>query len=208
MILTEGDGAQSLQFEFSDDWTVLKYDAPTVFYGTQVQGRIKAIDFIATNGDEMLWVEVKNYRGFDLKNRPKLSPSEPLSLALCRDRCSEYKDEVRFSRRKPYLGDEIVEKVRGTFLGLIGALRNNDKEMEAYVNDFMCNVPIHIILFLHQDTELDQIVSFKPLASRLKTKIEQGLSFLKVHVSVVNELTLPVLPKSAEWRLLNGRSKD
>ncbi len=30
-ILTEGDGAQSLQFEFSDDWTALKYDAPIKF---------------------------------------------------------------------------------------------------------------------------------------------------------------------------------
>jgi len=63
----------------------------------------------------------------------------------------------------------------------------------------MRKIPIHIVLFLHQDEELDESQKFKDLAPKLKTRIEQQLRCLNVKVQVENSLTLP---ESAGWKLL------
>jgi hypothetical protein len=74
MILQEGSRNKRLEFEFSEQWIVCKYDDRTGFYQKvqQCQG-MKAVDFLATNQKEILWIEVKNFRGNSAENSPKLS---------------------------------------------------------------------------------------------------------------------------------------
>lgn len=198
-ILQEG----SLRFEFDNQWrAVCKYD-DCHFYDNTVSRcqNIKAVDFIATKGDELLWIEVKDFRQHDLENRPRLSPQDPQEVIACRTFCENqpFYEQVKISRKKPFLGEEIAEKVRHTFLGLSGAWRHQDNELMPYIKDLGDTVPLKIVLFLQQDALLDDPREFKPVASSLKTKIEQQLSFLNVQVDVVNSLTLPT---NAGWKVL------
>jgi hypothetical protein len=188
MILQEGSHNKALYFEFSEQWIVCKYDDHTGFYHKvqKCQG-MKAIDFLATDRHELLWIEVKNFRDNSAENSPRLSATEPPELEQCRKLCHSL---VKISRKKPFLVDEVVKKVCDTFTGLAGAFRHDDETLLPYVSALAKKLPLTIVLFLHQDKYLDANEHFKPLALRLKTKIKQQLRFLNINVEVVNEFTL------------------
>jgi hypothetical protein len=62
-ILEEGSGTKKLHFEFSNQWICCNYDDNLEgFYRQKIQKcqSISAVDFIATNGENLLWIEVKN----------------------------------------------------------------------------------------------------------------------------------------------------
>jgi len=197
MILQEGSGNKRLEFEFSEQWIVCKYDDRTGFYQKvqQCQG-MKAVDFLATNQKEILWIEVKNFRGNSAENSPKLSAAEPAEVQQCRSQCSS---NIKISRKKPFLADELVKKACDTVSGLVGAFYHKDEKLLPHINALKQKLPITIVLFLHQDEYLDSPEHFKPLALRLKTRIKQQLNFLNAEVEVVNELTLP---ENAGWKLI------
>ena len=52
-----------LQFSFSEDWLVRKYDAHTFYQGLSGIG-LKGVDFIAVRPNRMVLIEVKNYQRF------------------------------------------------------------------------------------------------------------------------------------------------
>ena len=79
------------------------------------------------------------------------------------------------------------------------ALYKGEPTLKPYIDDLGRNIQINIVLFLHQDEELDNPQKFKDLAPKLKTRIEQQLRRLNVNVQVENSLTLP---ESAGWKLL------
>jgi hypothetical protein len=67
--------ASKLHFKFSSQWTVCDYDNdPNGFYRKTVQKcqEIGAVDFIATNGNSILWIEVTNFRGYTAEFRFRL----------------------------------------------------------------------------------------------------------------------------------------
>ena len=196
-ISQEGSHAKALRFEFSEEWTVCKYDDHCGFYHKvqQCQG-MKAVDFLATNNHEILWIEVKNFRGDSAENSPRLSATEPSEVKACRNQCSS---KVKVTRKKPFLVEEIVKKVCDTFVGLAGAFRHDEETLDSHIKVLAQKLPITIILFLHQDEHMDAEARFKPLALRLKTRIKQQLRFLNVEVEIVNELTLP---EGVGWKLL------
>lgn len=201
-ILEEGRGAKKLHFEFSSQWTVCDYDNHLeAFYRKKVQKcqNIAAVDFIAIDGESILWIEVKNYRGFAEETQPYLLSEEPQAIIDCRDACRGVKNAVGIIRKKPYLADTVAQKIRDTFFGLAVALHNNETALKPYLDELGRGIPITIVLFLHQDEELDNPQKFKLLAPKLKTRIEQQLRCLNVNVQVENSLTLP---ESAGWKLL------
>jgi hypothetical protein len=201
-ILEEGRGAKKLRFEFSSQWTACDYDNNLeAFSRKKVQKcqNIAAVDFIAIDGESILWIEVKNYRGFAEETQPYLLSEEPQAIIDCRDTCQSVKNEVKIIRKKPYLADYVAQKIRDTFFGLAVALHNNETALKPYLDDLGRGIPITIVLFLHQDEELDNPQKFKLLAPKLKTRIEQQLRCLNVNVQVENSLTLP---ESAGWKLL------
>jgi hypothetical protein len=92
--------ASQLQFEFSSQWRVCDYDNdPNGFYRQSVQKcqEIGALDFLATNGNSILWIEVSNFRGYDPELRSRLSAQEPPEVTECRQQCSD-KKEVKITR--------------------------------------------------------------------------------------------------------------
>lgn len=200
-ILEEGSGTKKLRFKFASQWTVCNYDDNLDgFYRQKLHKcqNVGAVDFMATDGETLLWIEVKNYRGFAEETQPYLLSEEPQAVTDCRDSCQNVKKEVKIIRRKPYLADLVVQKIHDTFFGLAVALHNDEVTLKPYLNDFVRGIPITIVLFLHQDEELDNPQTFKVLAPKLKTRIEQQLRCLNVNVQVENSLTLP---ESAGWKL-------
>lgn len=201
-ILAEGSGVKQLRFEFSNQWIVCKYDDDfESFYRQNIQKcqSVGAVDFIATNGESILWIEVKNFRGFAEKTQPYLLSAEPQTVINCRETCKNLQKEVKIIRRKPYLADLVAQKIRDTFFGFAVALHQDDTDLKPYLDDLKRGIPITIVLFLHQDEELNNPEKFKDLAPKLKTRIEQQLRCLNVNVRVENSLTLP---ESAGWKLL------
>ncbi len=95
-------------------------------------------------------------------------------------------------RVKKYDDMPGVRKISGLGLKAIDFIAAKGDEM------------LWVVLFLHQDTDLDDPKYFKPLAAKLQMKIEQGLTFLNLRVDVVNELTLPNLSKhtNTAWELV------
>jgi hypothetical protein len=69
---------------------------------------------------------------------------------------------------------------------LLSKLFNYLKRVNYKFEDFKRNIPINVVLFLHQDEELEELQKFKDLAPKLKTRIEQQLRCLNVKVQVEN----------------------
>jgi hypothetical protein len=201
IILEEGSGSKKLRFEFSDQWKrAFKYDGCEFYTKLLMKCQhIQAVDFIASKEDSILWIEVKNFRGFNDQNQSRLLSAEPQAVIDCRNACDSVKTEVKINRQKPYLADVVAKKVRDTFFGYAVALHTSDASLKPYIEDFQRNIPINVVLFLHQDEELEELQKFKDLAPKLKTRIEQQLRCLNVKVQVENSLTLP---ESAGWKLL------
>jgi hypothetical protein len=192
--------ASKLHFEFSNQWTVCYYDNdPNGFYRKTVQKcqEIGAVDFLATNGTHILWIEVTNFRRYDTEFRSRLLAQEPPEVVECRQQCSD-KNDVKIIRSKPWIIKEVVKKVCGTFFGLAVARRENDATLKPHIDALDRNLPIIIVLFLHLDAQLEAVQNFESLAWRFKTQIEQQLRFLRVSVQVENSVTLP---ENAGWKL-------
>ena len=101
---------------------------------------------------------------------------------------------VNISSARPYLVDEVSKKIRDTLLGLFANYRREETALSSHAKPLFTsnNQLISVLLFLERNTVLNQEDNFKPLASHLKLKIEQKLSFLgNIQVGVVNTLTLP-----------------
>jgi len=153
-ILEEGSGTKRLRFEFSNQWRVCNYDDDLEgFYRQNIQKcqGIGAVDFIATNGESLLWIEIKNFRGFAEETQPYLLSEEPQAVINCRETCESLKKEIKVIRRKPFLADWVAQKIRDTFFGFA----EDDSHLKPYIDDFKRGIPITIVLFLHQDEELD-----------------------------------------------------
>lgn len=192
--------ASQLYFEFSSQWTVYDYDNdPNGFYRQTVQKcqEIGAVDFIATNGNHILWIEVTNFRNYDTEFRSRLLPQESPEVVECRQLCRD-KNHVKIIRSKPWIINEVVKKVCGTFFGLALARREDNATLKPHIEALDRKLPIIIVLFLHLDAQLEAAQNFESMAWRFKTQIEQQLRFLRVSVQVENSFTLP---ENAGWKL-------
>ncbi|HID99892.1 MAG TPA: hypothetical protein EYP59_06345 [Thiotrichaceae bacterium] len=192
--------ASKLHFEFSSQWIVCEYDNdPNGFYRQTVQKcqEIGAVDFIATNGNLMLWIEVTNFRSYHTEFRSRLLAQEPAEVVECRQQCSD-KHDVKIIRSKAWIINEVVKKVCGTFFGLALARREDDATLKPHIEALDRKLPIIIVLFLHLDAQLEAVQNFESMAWRFKTQLEQQLRFLRVSVQVENSFTLP---ENAGWKL-------
>jgi hypothetical protein len=86
----------NLRFGFPDDWAVVKYDESS-FYRDQIERceGTKAVDIIAYSRGDMFIIEVKDFRGYRIQNKERLTNSD---LAI-----------------------EIAQKVRDTMAGMYRA---------------------------------------------------------------------------------------
>jgi hypothetical protein len=194
--------------EFSEPWLTVKYDAEGSFHRTHIekcQG-IKGIDYLATTGKHVVWLEETNFRANTLADRHSLNPGykDDLlnSVKLCKEKstalpeCSRL-NELKWMPQKMYIGDEFIEKLCGTLFGLsIAAYRNDFPELQPYISSLQNRIPITAILcILHPPSQEE----FGALAGSLETKIKRqitskihkGLGFNNFGVMVVNHDSLP-----------------
>ncbi len=195
-ILTERNwNGSTLVFEFSEKWQACKYDEQAFYTEIKYQG-FKGVDFMALSDNGLLLMELKYV----------LASNEASTLRFTVDADSDKLKEIKtlltpeqqkaviIKSIRPYLVDEMSNKIKDTVLGLFSAYRKNNAELSPYTQRLFTdkNMPILVLLFLERNAELNEEGKFKPLASHLKLAIEQKLNCLgNIHVGVVNSLTLP-----------------
>lgn len=205
--LTEGSGVNKLFFEFPDEWKTLKYDENGGFYKQYVdkcQGT-KAVDFLILENNRQLWIEVKNFRGYAVENRLRLDQNDENVLGLTETRHyvkqKNWQQHVAVSRKHSFIADEIAQKVRDTCAGIFGATIQDVTEFKEFSIALQKKIPVHVVLFLQQDEDLDLSKDFRRMAQRIADKIKQELVFINATVEVVNQYTLS---KNAEWRVVGN----
>jgi len=107
----------TLTFDFFAPIQAIKYDDS--HWKNNRFANAAAMDILARESNQQWWIEIKDCEGAEQANLLRLSPREPDSLPLARQWIEEtgYKREVRAVRRKPFIIDELIEKLRSTLIG-------------------------------------------------------------------------------------------
>ncbi|MEQ6918733.1 hypothetical protein [Halomonas aquatica] len=173
-----------LTFQFPEGWQLLKYDDST-WHRQRMKSRLKGVDILAHDGGPThWWIEVKDCEGYEPENRPRLSGTEPVEVDQAREWVDQQglKPTVQVTRRKPFIVDEVEEKLRDTLAAISVAQRKADLELEDFYVVRAQSPALTVVLLLtwnHRD--------FKRLASRLQTRLERALAPYGIRSFVVNE---------------------
>ncbi|MCX7256052.1 MAG: hypothetical protein NTZ64_04770 [Polaromonas sp.] len=163
--LTEG----TLECEFDEGCEAIKFDATD--WHRQQFGHCKAMDILATSQGRHWWIEIKDCQGDELASLPRLSPAEPEEVATTRRWLKEkgFERIVYAERRKPFVIDEVIEKMRDTLVALNFAQRAQDRALEPHA---WCGSaqPLTVVLLLTWDAP-----DFRRLAGRLQQKLTSAL---------------------------------
>lgn len=179
--LTEG----SLQCEFEAGCEAIKFDETD--WHRQKFGHCKAMDILATRQGQHWWIEIKDCQGHELASRPRLSPSEPEEVAATRQwlASQEFERTVRADRRKPFIIDEVIEKMRDTLVALNFAQRQQDPALLLHATWCGSSQPLTVVLLLTWD-----IPDFRRFARLLQQKLTTALLPYSLTGFVVNEHAL------------------
>lgn len=188
--VTEGQ----LTFHFPIEWQAISYDTPSGFYATVVQRSpmdLKAVDILARSPiDTFTWIEIKDCAGNEAANRPRFSGQDSAELVASKAWIKQqgWESQVVAKRAKPYLADEVAQKVVDTLTGLVTSIRQTDRTLVNF-QPSLYDQELDIVLFLTlSDTPRD----YKRLANRLAQAIRARLHFLNINlVTVCNENTIP-----------------
>ena len=147
--VTEGQ----LAFAFPEGWNALRYDDVGGFYKRVVEQSpldFKAVDIIASSNDARhIWIEVKDCAGYEDANRPRFSGADSDELKETKRWIKEkgWEQQVLAKRAKPYLPDEVAQKVIDTLTGLVTSMRHNDETLLPF-HPVLNNQKLDIVLFL------------------------------------------------------------
>lgn len=184
----------NLTFEFSEEMMAIKFDG-TKFYrdifGKQPNG--KGVDIIATSGDMVQFIEIKNCTGHEVENLWRTSVNN--------SKLDSAPQELDVSERDS-LDIEMAKKVASTIACLYGAWT---KSIQSSVASEMAEVWAHIcdsdiqrlekkiliVLFLEGDfgNSHSKTRNKKMIMQRLQDSIRIKLSWLNCRVSVVDSTT-------------------
>lgn len=186
----EGAVGRQLRFDFPAPWLALKFD-DTAWYREKIKTRVKAIDVVACHGHSHWWIEVKDCTGFEPANLPRLSPSDSPEVALVRDwaEMQGHGDAVKVKRAKPFVVDEVAEKLEGTLVSLAAAVRAGAAQADAaavapFAQVMGAAAQWSVVLLL---TWNPAARDFGRLAMRLRDKLQQRLAAHNVQCFVLNE---------------------
>nr|WP_300311452.1 hypothetical protein [Halomonas sp.] len=173
-----------LTFRFPEDWQLAKYDDSN-WHRQQMKSRPKGVDILAHDGGPThWWIEVKDCEGYEPENRPRFSGTEPAEVTQAREWVDQQglKPSVQVARRKPFIVDEVEEKLRDTLAAITIAQRKAAPELADFYVVQAQSPALRVVLLLtwnHRD--------FKRLASRLQTRLERALAPYGIRGFVVNE---------------------
>ena len=172
----------NIDFEFPNKYNVIKFD-DTPFY-RQYFNQLpyaKGIDFLAMNSSEIIFLEVKDFRGREANTKWKV-------------RLNKHKYGTNYERMDS-LDIEIAEKVAMTLACLAGAttkrhLQNQLTAGQTILSMLMQNnLPsLRIILFLEGNFESHSKTQ-KMVMTAIKKSIQKKLAWLNCKVEVENLAT-------------------
>ncbi len=185
----------SLTFQFSEGWEAISYDEAGGFYHRvieKVPAGLKAVDILAHNPatKRHLWIEIKDCAGNEVNNKPRFSMNDSQEFVDTKAWIERkgYQSNVKVKRIKPYMPDEVAEKVIDTLTGVIASIRGDESGLSNF-HTAVRSEKLDVVLFL---TLNYQPKDYKRLALRLTSKIKARLNFLKPdRIFVINESTLP-----------------
>jgi hypothetical protein len=177
-----------LRFEFESQWRVARYDgdedaAPAhAFYQNQVSRLpgTKAVDFVGILVGEGYLIEVKDFRGYRIPNKKRLSSGD---LAI-----------------------EVAQKVRDTIAGLVGAVRNETNPSiltDAGLLLFKKAETVRIVLWLEDDAAVNAKAWAEEL-NTMTTRIQTYLRWLTPRVLVVSISTYANKPPGIKVTNVRG----
>lgn len=182
-----------LRFDFPDPWEAVKFD-DTRWYRETIKSRVKAVDIVAFSGDRHWWIEVKDCLGFETDNLPRLAAGEPDAVQTVRDwtESEGYKNFVSVKRAKPFIVDEVAEKLEGTLVSLAAARRAvHPEEIPEPVVQVLSAADVMapeakwtLVLLL---TWKPEARDFSRLAMRLGDKLDKRLAAFRLDCFVLNE---------------------
>lgn len=172
-----------LRLTFPAGWQALKFDDTS--WHRQRFGHHQAMDVLATHSGQHWWIEIKDCEGFEQDNRPRMSPAEPQEVEQARTwvKSQGLESRVRLTRAKPFIIDELIEKLRSTLVSVLAAKRQGEAELQPYVAVYDQGMPFSVILLLTWD-----IADFNRLAQRLQQKLNRVLLPYGLQGLVVNDL--------------------
>ncbi len=160
---------QHQRFTFDDrKWVVVKYDEHRDFLEriAKLQGT-KAVDFVALhNGEDgdLYWIEVKDFRGYRIENRPRLSSGE---LAL-----------------------EVGRKVRDSVAGVAGAYSSSGEweEWKPFMKAaWRRRCKIRVLLCLEED-DMPGPAARRQNAAQVQVRLlKETLRWLTARVCVIGQ---------------------
>ena len=180
----------ALRLDFPDPWLALKFD-DTAWYRQAMKSRVKAVDVIACRGQTHWWIEVKDCKGFEADNLPRLSPSDPAEVAVVRTwaKSQGHDRAVSIQRAKQFVVDEVAEKLEGTLVSLMAAARADAQNADA-----QALLPFAHLLEGAAQWSVVLLLTWNPaardfgrLAMRLRDKLRQRLAACNVQCFVLNE---------------------
>jgi hypothetical protein len=119
---------KNLQFDLGSEWTaVTKWDKDAAFLqGIRKLAGTKAVDILASRKTDVLFVEIKDYRG-----------SHALKKVLKNDE----------------LMRAVAKKVRDTIAGVVGAVytRTNGPQCQLFVKNWATKTRVVVVLWLEDD---------------------------------------------------------
>ena len=179
--LTEG----ALQCEFDDGCEAIKFDETD--WHRQKFGHWQAVDMLAACEGQHWWIEIKDCHGDEQASLPRLSPAEPEAVAATRQWVKEkgFARIVRINRCKPFIIDEVIEKMRDTLVALNFAQRAQHAALRPHAAWCGSAQPLTIVLLLTWD-----VPDFRRFAGRLQQKLTTALLPYGLSGFVVNEHAL------------------
>lgn len=186
----EGAAGRQLRFDFPEPWQALKFDE-SAWYRNTIKTRVKAMDLVACLDATHWWIEVKDCKGFEADNRPRLSPSDPEEVAVVRTwaKSQGHDRAVSIQRAKPFVVDEVAEKLEGTLLSLAAAVRATPVQTDAaavapFARAMDAAAQWSVVLLL---TRNPAARDFGRLAMRLRDMLRKRLAAYNVQCFVLNE---------------------
>lgn len=152
-----------LRFSFDDGWKVLKWDDHLAFSaGLQKMTGTRAVDFLGLQLDVPWFIEVKDFRGYRVENKRRLTSGE--------------------------LAGEVADKVRDTLAGLAWACNRDpldQGELASFLRRIVCrDGKIPVVLWLEEDQPPSPAE-----VSALTEAIKRRLDWLNARVIVLSRAT-------------------
>lgn len=186
--MLELDIEGKLKLSFPAGWQATKLDDEP-WYRNDMKSQLRAVDVVAVQGSTHWWIEVKDCKGYEADNLPRFSPAEPAALATARQLIAQngLDKEVKAKRAKPFIIDELVEKIMGSMTCLATAQRAAHSAAHAaalrpFASATAAGTSWNIVLLVTWVPN-----DFKRLARLLTTKMSQRFAAFEVACFALNE---------------------